>query len=66
MPDECAGWEIIMGSICRARVGQLTYLQDEYRYDVSIFGHFCRFQNLFMKINMPGGCPMTVPDWKYA
>jgi len=63
-PDECAGAETILGSICGAPVGQLKYLQDEYRYDFMIFGHFCRFKNLAMTINMPGGCRMTVPDRK--
>ena len=64
MPDECAASEIILGSICRARVGQLRYLQDEYRYDFSIFGHFCQFKHLFMKINISGGYRMNVPDRK--
>jgi hypothetical protein len=65
MPNDCAGPEIRLGSICWAPVSQLKYLQDEYRYHFSIFGHFCQFKNGFMKTNISGGCRMDVPDCKY-
>jgi hypothetical protein len=62
MPSDCAGPEIILGSIFRPWDGQLKYLQDEYKYDFSIFAHFPQFKNMLEKGNIAGGCRVTVPD----
>ena len=62
MPGDCAGPAMILGSIIRPRVGQLKYLQDEYRYDFIIFAHFRQFKNVLEKSNIARGCRVTVPD----
>ena len=64
MPGDCAGSEIILGSILRPWVGQLKYLQDEYRYDIIVFAHFRPLKNLWQARNMLGGGQVTVPHRK--
>jgi hypothetical protein len=65
MPGDCAGEEIILGSIGRPLVSQLKYLQDEYWYNFSIFAHFRQLKNMLEKGNISGGCRVTVPDRRY-
>jgi len=46
MPSDCAGSERLLGAIFRPWVGQVKYLQDEYRYDILAFAHFRPLKNL--------------------
>src|SRR5271156_553012 len=59
MPGDCAGSEIILGSIFRPWVGQLKYLQDEYRYDLIICPDFWPLKNTWQARNISGGCRVT-------
>jgi len=58
-PGDCAGSEILLVSIIWPWVGQLKYLQDEYRYDVIVFAHFWQLKNLWRARNISGGCRVT-------
>src|SRR5277367_6207682 len=59
MRSDCAGSEIIVWSIFRAWVGQLKYLQDEYRCDLIVFAQFRPLKNLWQARNISGGCRVT-------
>src|SRR5277367_5049405 len=65
MPGDYAGSEIILGLIFRPCVGQLKYLEDEYRYDLIVFAHFRGLNKLWQARNFERGCRVTVPDRKY-
>jgi hypothetical protein len=52
MPGDYAGSEIILGLIFRPCVGQLKYLEDEYRYDLIVFAHFRPLKNEWQARNI--------------
>src|SRR5271156_2165896 len=62
---DCAGSAILLGSNFPPWLGQLKYLQDEYRYDILAFAHFRPLKHLWQARNISGGCRVTVPDRKY-
>src|SRR5271156_5770320 len=59
MPGDCWGSAMLLGSIFRPWVGQLKYLQDQYRYDLIVFPHFRQLQKLCQARNISRGCPVT-------
>src|SRR5277367_3381594 len=59
MPGDCSGSEMLLGSIFRPWVGQLKYLQDQYRYDLIVFPHFRQLKKKCRARNISRGCRVT-------